>query len=188
MSNVESGKHSSFAPALDDLNAKFEASVGGSFVTNSYFAGKTIVVNQEGTNFTINTSDNSVEYKLAFNVGAIYSTKNGNAWTDDDVATIGADDSTFNVSNGNKYFVELSIDTQKTGALSKTFKAYDKRTAEKNGFTNLTFESKYVIVVDGDTTYLIFDTEADCYINSSISLNVYAYANGVVQGIKTIKN
>ena len=188
MSNVESGKHSSFAPALDDLNDKFEASVGGSFVTNSYFAGKTIVINQEGTNFTINTGDNSVEYKLAFNVGAIYSTKNGNAWTDDDVATIGADDSTFNVSNGNKYFVELSIDTQKTGALSKTFKAYDKRTAEKNGFTNLTFESEYVIVVDGDTTYLIFDTEADCYINSSISLNVYAYANGVVQGIKTIKN
>ena len=182
---LESGKHASFAPAIDELNAKYEEA--GTYVTSSYFAGKTVTICQEGTNFTINTTDNSVEYKLAFNVSAIYSTINGNAWTDEDVATIGKENSTFNVSNGNKFFIELPIDIEKTGALSKNFKAYDKRTAEKNGFANLTFESDYVIVVNGDTTYLIFDTEEDCYINSSVQLNVYAYANSIIQGIKTVK-
>ena len=185
---LETGKHASFAPALDELNAKYEEA--GTYVTSSYFASKTVTVNQEGTKFTINTTDNSVEYKLAFNVSAIYTMKNGKAWTDEDVKTLQDSDRknwAFNVSNGNKFFVELPIDTQKTGTLTNTLKAYDKRTAELNGFTGINFDSEYTIIIKDDTTYLIFNTAENCYINSTVNLNVYAYANGVIQGIKTVK-
>lgn len=189
MSNNESGKHSSFAPGLTELNNKYENSIGGSFVTNSYFAGKTIVVNQEGNKFTINTTDNTVDYKLAFDVSAIYSTKNNQSWDDESIKVIGTDkwDTIFNVSNGSKYFIDLPIDTTKSGALSGSFKAYDKKTAANNGFKNLTFENGYTIVVKDNTTYLIFDTAESCYINCKVSLKVYAYANGVLQGVKTVK-
>mgnify|MGYP004651275511 CR=1 FL=1 len=187
MSNKESGKHSSFAPGLTELNNKYENSIGGSFVTNSYFAGKTIVVNQEGNKFTINTTDNSVEYKLAFDVSAIYNSKNNTAWTADNIKDETALDNFFYVSNGIKYFIDLPIDTTKSGALSGSFKAYDKKTAASEGFTNLTFENGYTIVVKDNTTYLIFDTAESCYINCKVSLKVYAYANGVLQGVKTVK-
>ena len=189
MSNNESGKGSSFAPGLTELNNKYENSIGGSFVTNSYFAGKTIVVNQEGNKFTINTTDNTVDYKLAFDVSAIYSTKNNQSWDDESIKVIGTDkwDTIFNVSNGSKYFIDLPIDTTKSGALSGSFKAYDKKTAASKGFTNLTFENGYTIVVKDNTTYLIFDTTESCYINCTVSLKVYAYANGVLQGVKTVK-
>lgn len=189
MSNEESGKHSSFAPGLTELNNKYENSIGGSFVTNSYFAGKTIVVNQEGNKFTINTTDKTVDYKLAFDVSAIYSTKNNQSWDDESIKVIGTDkwDTIFNVSNGSKYFIDLPIDTTKNGSLSGSFKAYDKKTAASKGFTNLTFENGYTIVVKDNTTYLIFDTAESCYINCDITLKVYAYANGVLQGVKTVK-
>ena len=187
MSNEESGKHSSFAPGLTELNNKYENSIGGSFVTNSYFAGKTIVVNQEGNKFTINTTDNSVEYKLALDVSAIYNSKNNTAWTADNIKDETALDNFFYVSNGIKYFIDLPIDTTKSGALSGSFKAYDKKTAASEGFTNLTFENGYTIVVKDNTTYLIFDTAESCYINCKVSLKVYAYANGVLQGVKTVK-
>ena len=189
MSNNESGKHSSFAPGLTELNNKYEKSIGGSFVTNSYFAGKTIVVNQEGNKFTINTTDKTVDYKLAFDVSAIYSTKNNQSWDDESIKVIGTDkwDTIFNVSNGSKYFIDLPIDTTKNGSLSGSFKAYDKKTAASKGFTNLTFENGYTIVVKDNTTYLIFDTTESCYINCNVSLKVYAYANGVLQGVKTVK-
>ena len=186
MSVFEYGS-ASFAPALT-LNTE-ATEVGGSFVNKCYFNEHAITVNQEGNKFTINTTDNSVEYKLAFDVSAIYSTKNNQSWDDESIKVIGTDKwyTIFNVSNGSKYFIDLPIDTTKNGLLSGSFKAYDKKTASKEGFANLTFENGYTIVVKDNTTYLIFDTAESCYINCNVSLKVYAYANGVLQGVKTVK-
>ena len=179
-----------FAPKLDELNAKYQNSVGGSFLSTNYFTGKAFTVNQTGNTFTINTEDSSVAYKLVFNVGATYWTKSGKAWTESDVALItsGNSEQAWEVSNGRKYLVDLTVDTAATGALTNSFKAYDKKTAQANGITATSYTDGYAIVVKDGVTYLVFDVTTDTYINCEVSLLVYAYdANNNLLGIKKVK-
>lgn len=179
-----------FAPKIDELNAKYQSSVGGSFLSTNYFTGKIFTVNQAGSTFTINTEDASVVYKLVFNVGATYWTKSGKAWTESDVALItsGNSEQAWEVSNGRKYLVDLTVDTAATGALTNSFKAYDKKTAQANGITATSYTDGYAIVVKDGVTYLVFDVTTDTYINCEVSLLVYAYdANNNLLGIKKVK-
>ena len=179
-----------FAPKLDELNVKYQNSVGGSFLSTNYFTGKAFTVNQTGNAFTINTEDSSVAYKLVFNVGATYWTKSGKAWTESDVALIasGNREQVWEVSNGKKYLVDLTVDIAANGALTNSFKAYDKKTAQAKGITATSYTDGYAIVVKDGVTYLVFDVTADTYINCDVSLLVYAYdANNNLLGIKKVK-
>ena len=181
-----------FAPKLVDLNEKYQNSVGGSFLSTNYFTGKTFTINQEGTSFTINTNDTAVVYKLAFNVASIYYTKSGKAWTENEVALITPETETWSqawdVSNGKKYLIDLNVDTAATGALTNSFKAYDKKTAQAKGITATSYTDGYAIVVKDGVTYLIFDVRENTYINCNVSLMVYAYdANNNILGIKKVK-
>ena len=179
-----------FAPNLSSINSKYQNEVGGSFINTNYFTGKTFSVCQNNTSFSINTTDTSVNYKLAFNVHAKYFTKDGKAWTDSDVELTKDEEnwsSKWDVSNGVKYFVELPVSSTEASNLSKTFKAYDKRTAEKNGIVVGTFENEFAIVVKNDVTYLVFDVNESTYIDSNVSLMVYAYdSSNSLLGVKTV--
>ena len=179
-----------FAPKLSSINSKYQNEVGGSFINTNYFTGKTVSISQNNNSFSINTTDTSVNYKLAFNVSAKYFTKDGKAWTDSDVELTKDKEnwsSKWDVSNGVKYFVDLPISSTEASNLSKTFKAYDKRTAEKNEIVVGTFENEFAIVVKNDVTYLVFDVNESTYIDSNVSLLVYAYdSSNSLLGIKNI--
>lgn len=191
ISSVTESATVAFAPKLDDVNEKYQEQAGGSFLATNYFTGKTVSLNQSGTTYTINTDDSAVSYKLAISVHATYWTKSGKAWTDSEVALIGNGDaykSAWDISNGKKYFTELNIDASATGSLTKGFKAYDKVTAKANGIEVSSYTNGYAFVVKDGVTYLVLDTTPDTYINSSVSLIVYAYdANNAILGIKTVK-
>ena len=191
ISSVTESATVAFAPKLDDVNEKYQEQAGGSFLATNYFTGKTVSLNQSGTTFTINTDDSTVSYKLAISVHATYWTKSGVAWTDSEVALIGNGDaykSAWDISNGKKYFTELSIDASATGSLTKGFKAYDKVTAKANGIEASSYTNGYAFVVKDNVTYLVLDTTPNTYINSSVSLIVYAYdANNAILGTKTVK-
>ena len=47
-------------------------------------------------------------------------------------------------------------------------------------------EEGYAIIVKNNINYIVFNVDEDVYINSNVSLFVYAYANGNLQGIKNI--
>ena len=177
-----------FAPKCDELNEKYQEAVGGSFLANNYLKDKTVTINQDGSSFTLNTT---VKYKLVFNVAATYWTKDGHVWTAEDVALIGNGDlykKVWEISNGRKFTVELPADAKATGVLNKTIKAYDKKTAEANGIVAEGYIDGFAIVVKNSVTYLVFDVEESTYINSNVSLLVYAYdANDELLGIRTVK-
>ena len=180
-----------FAPKLADLNDKYQGTAGGTFLSENYLSNKNCTVNQNGTVFSINTADTNVSYKLVFNVSAIYSKKDGKAWTDADTV-VAKDkekwDTIWNVSNGTKYPIDLSVDIDATGELSGSFKAYDKKTAAANGISATNFTDGYALVVKDGVTYLVFDVTEDVYIDCAVKLSVYAYdANGNLKGIKGIK-
>ena len=180
-----------FAPKLSTLNEKYQALAGGSFLSENYLANKKITVNQNGTEFTLNTTDTSVSYKLFFNVSAIYSTIDGEAYDDSDLEVVNNKetyDTKWYVSNGTKYSQDIKVNTEAVGSLTNSFKAVDKRTAEKLGLTVSEFNNEYEIVVKDDTTYLVFNTEDFKYINSNVSLYVYAYdSNQTLKGTLKIK-
>ena len=175
-----------FAPKMNELNAKYQNEVGGSFLSTNYFNGKKVTINQNGNKFSINTNDNSVEYKLAFNVNSTYWTISGNAWTNSDLTDL-SNGKVWNVSNGKKYFINLPVNTESTSTLSKSFVAYDKKTAAKDGIEVTKFDNKFAIVVKNGITYLVFDVDDSTYINCNVSLIVYAYdSNNSLLGIKKI--
>ena len=173
----------------------YQESVGGSFLANSYLNGKDFTVNQNGSTFTINTKDNSVYYKLMVDVSATYWKQDGQAWTDAEVALLDSEETkeealkkVWNVSNGTKYMINLEINTNETGDLSTTFKAYDKITAKNNGINATSFTNGIAIVVKDNVTYFVIETGASTYINSSITLSVNAYdASGILLGTQKIK-
>lgn len=178
-----------FAPKYDKLNDQYQKTVGGSFIADNYLKDKTFTVKQNGTNFVIDTDDSNVSYKLAFNVAATYTLQENRAWTDADVAFITNNNftDTWDVSNGRKYFIELPIDKSVTGSVA-TIKAYDKKTAQANGITVSDYTNGFAVVVKDGNTYLVFDTTERVYINSSVSLIVYAYDSmGNILGTKTVK-
>lgn len=178
-----------FAPKYDKLNDQYQKTIGGSFIADNYLKDKTFTVKQDGTNFVIDTEDSNVSYKLAFSVAATYTLKANRAWTDEDVAlvTSGNYKGTWDISNSRKYFIELPIDKSVTGSVA-TIKAYDKKTAQANGITASNYTNGFAVVVKDGNTYLVFDTSERVYINSSVSLIVYAYDSiGNILGTKTVK-
>ena len=73
------------------------------------------------------------------------------------------------------------------GNLSKSFKAYDKVTAKKNGIEVNAYENGFAIVVKDGVTCLVFDVDESTYIDSKVSLMVYAYDSiNSLLGIKNI--
>ena len=128
-------------------------------------------------------------------VSATYWKQDGQAWTDSEVALLDSEETkeealkkVWNVSNGTKYMINLEINTNETGDLSTTFKAYDKITAKNNGINSTSFTKGLAIVVKDNVTYFVIETGASTYINSSITLSVNAYdASGILLGTQKIK-
>ena len=176
-----------FAPKYNKLNDEYQDKVGGSFLKDNYLKDKTISIKQDNNKFTIVIDDSSVVYKLAFNVNAIYAIKNKAQWEESDIKSI-EDKNVWDVSNGKKFFIDLPIGNPDGKEYIKTIKAYDKKTAQANGINVSEYSNGFAFVVKDNTTYLVFDTSDKVYINSNVSLIVYAYdSNGVILGTKTIK-
>lgn len=174
------------------LNASYQQA--DKYIVGNYLNGKTISVTQnaEADKFSIDIDDASgYTYKLALDVAATYRTLDGEAWDGDDVAKIPNNwDEAWNVSNGLKYLIALSKDADITGTTLNSFHAYDKRTAVNNGIKTdtLTYnEDGYAIVVKDGTNYVVFNTAKDTYIDSSVSILVYAYSGNTLVGTKAIK-
>lgn len=127
-------------------------------------------------------------YKLVLNVAATYRTLDGEAWEDADVAKIPSSwDEAWNVSNGLKYLIALNKDASAAEAPLKIFHAYDRRTAANEGIdTNaLSYnEDGYAIVVKDGTNCIVFNTTEDTYIDSNVSILVYAYSGNTLVGTK----
>ena len=162
------------------------------YIVGNCLNGKTIRVTQNSgaDKFSITIDDASgYTYKLALNVAATYRTLDGEAWDDADVAKIPSNwNEAWNVSNGLKYLIALNNDTSITETLN-SFHAYDNRTAANNGIdTNaLTYnEDGYAIVVKDGTNYVVFNTTEDTYIDSSVSILVYAYSGNTLVGTRAI--
>lgn len=173
------------------LNASYQQA--DKYIVGNYLNGKTISVTQnaEADKFSIDIDDASgYTYKLALDVAATYRTLDGEAWDDADVAKIPNNwDEAWNVSNGLKYLITPSKDASITENLN-SFHAYDKRTATKNGIETdaLTYnEDGYAIVVNGGTNCVVFNTAEDTYIDSNVSVLVYAYSGNTLVGTKAIK-
>ena len=174
----------------DALNASYQQA--DKYIVGNCLNGKTISVTQNagGDKFSSAIDDASgYTYKLVLNVAATYRTLDGEAWNDADVAKIPSKwDEAWNVSNGLKYLIALSKDTNITGTLN-SFHAYDKRTAANKGIeTNtLTYnEDGYAIVVKNGTNCVVFNTTEDTYIDSSVSILVYAYSGNTLVGTRGI--
>ena len=172
------------------LNATHQQA--GKYIVGNYLNGKTICVTQNAgaDEFSITIDEaSSYTYKLVLNVAATYRTLDGEAWDADDVAKIPSNwDEAWNVSNGLKYLIALSKDTSITETLN-SFRAYDKRTAASKGIdTNtLTYnEDGYAIVVKDGTNCVVFNTTENTYINSSVSILVYAYSGNTLVGTRAI--
>ena len=178
---------SSKAAALNDTYQQADK-----YIVGNYLNGKTIRVTQsaEADKFSIAIDDASgYTYKLALNVAATYWTLDGEAWEEADVAKIPSNwDEAWNVSNGRKYQIALSKDTNITGTLN-SFHAYDKRTAANKGIETdvRTYNGDgYAIVVKDGTNYVVFNTTEDTYIDSNVSVLVYAYSGDTLVGTKAI--
>lgn len=174
-----------------ELNASHQQAY--KYIVGNCLNGKTIRVTQnaEADKFSIAIDDASgYTYKLALNVAATYRTLDGKAWDADDVAKIPSNwNEAWNVSNGLKYLIALSKDTSITETLN-SFYAYDKRTAANKGIktNDLNYnEDGYAIVVKDGTNYVVFNTTEDTYIDSSVSILVYAYSGNTLVGTKAIK-
>ena len=173
-----------------ELNTSYQQA--DKYIVGNCLNGKTISVTQNAgaDKFSIAIDDASgYTYKLVLNVAATYRTLDGEAWNDADVAKIPSKwDEAWNVSNGLKYLIALSKDTNITGTLN-SFHAYDKRTAANKGIeTNtLTYnEDGYAIVVKNGTNCVVFNTTEDTYIDSSVSILVYAYSGNTLVGTRGI--
>lgn len=173
-----------------ELNTSYQQA--DKYIVGNCLNGKTISVTQnaEADKFSIAIDDASgYTYKLALNVAATYRTLDGEAWEDADVAKIPNNwDEAWNVSNGLKYLIALSKDTNITGTLN-SFHAYDKRTAANKGIKTdaLTYnEDGYAIIVKNGTNCVVFNTTEDTYIDSSVSILVYAYSGNALVGTKAI--
>ena len=162
------------------------------YIVGNCLSDKTISVTQNaGADQFAITIDGASDYtyKLVLNVAATYRTLDGKAWDDADVDKIpGNWNEAWNVSNGLKYLIALSKDTSITEKLN-SFHAYDKRTAMKKGIKTdvLTYNDGYAIVVQDGINCVVFNTTEDTYIDSSVSILVYAYSGNTLVGTKAIK-
>ena len=178
------------SPKAAALNVSYQQA--DKYIVGNCLNGKTIRVTQNtgADKFSIAIDDASgYTYKLVLNVAATYRTLDGEAWEADDVAKIPSNwNEAWNVSNGLKYLIALSKDTNITGTLN-SFHAYDKRTAAERQIDTdkLTYNGDgYAIVVKGGTNCIVFNTTEDTYIDSNVSVLVYAYSGDTLVGTKAI--
>lgn len=164
----------------------------GKYIVGNCLNGKTISVTQNAgaDKFSIAIDDASdYTYKLVLNVAATYRTLDGEAWDEADVAKIPSNwDEAWNVSNGLKYLIALNKDASAADELN-SFHAYDKRTATSKGIDTdaLSYnEDGYAIVVKDGTNCIVFNTTEDTYIDSNVSILVYAYSGNTLVGTKAI--
>ena len=186
-----------FAPGASEsqkaaeLNTSYQQA--DKYIVGNCLNGKTISVTQNaGADEFAITIDGASDYtyKLVLNVAATYRTLDGEAWEDADVAKIPSSwDEAWNVSNGLKYLIALNKDASAAEAPLKIFHAYDRRTAANEGIdTNaLSYnEDGYAIVVKDGTNCIVFNTTEDTYIDSNVSILVYAYSGNTLVGTKAI--
>ena len=173
-----------------ELNTSYQQA--DKYIVGNCLNGKTISVTQNAgaDKFSIAIDDASdYTYKLVLNVAATYRTLDGEAWDEADVAKIPSNwDEAWNVSNGLKYLIALNKDASAADELN-SFHAYDKRTATSKGIdTNaLSYnEDGYAIVVKDGTNCIVFNTTEDTYIDSNVSILVYAYSGNTLVGTKAI--
>ena len=173
-----------------ELNTSYQQA--DKYIVGNCLNGKTISVTQNAgaDKFSIAIDDASdYTYKLVLNVAATYRTLDGEAWDEADVAKIPSNwDEAWNVSNGLKYLIALNKDASDADELN-SFHAYDKRTATSKGIdTNaLSYnEDGYAIVVKDGTNCIVFNTTEDTYIDSNVSILVYAYSGNTLVGTKAI--
>ena len=173
-----------------ELNTSYQQA--DKYIVGNYLNGKTISVTQNAgaDKFSIAIDDASdYTYKLVLNVAATYRTLDGEAWDEADVAKIPSNwDEAWNVSNGLKYLIALNKDASAADELN-SFHAYDKRTATSKGIDTdaLSYnEDGYAIVVKDGTNCIVFNTTEDTYIDSNVSILVYAYSGNTLVGTKAI--
>lgn len=173
-----------------ELNTSYQQA--DKYIVGNCLNGKTISVTQnaEADKFSIAIDDASdYTYKLVLNVAATYRTLDGEAWDEADVAKIPSNwDEAWNVSNGLKYLIALNKDASAADELN-SFHAYDKRTATSKGIDTdaLSYnEDGYAIVVKDGTNCIVFNTTEDTYIDSNVSILVYAYSGNTLVGTKAI--
>ena len=187
--SVKDNAKVAFALNLPEVNDKYQALSGGSYISDNYLKNADLKVGKNGNSFAINANDD-YSYKLVFSVGATYYTKDGSAWTDKHTAVAGTKDwdSLCDVSNGLKYLVNMEKANSIESSLGE-FYAYDVNTAKKMGVGNsFSFNSeKFVLVEKDGKTYLVFNTDNTTYINSKVTVYVYAYNNNSLIGIKEVK-
>ena len=184
-----------FAPGASEsqkaaeLNTSYQQA--DKYIVGNCLNGKTISVTQNaGADEFAITIDGASDYtyKLVLNVAATYRTLDGEAWEDADVAKIPSSwDEAWNVSNGLKYLIALNKDASAAEAPLKIFHAYDRRTVANEGIdTNaLSYnEDGYAIVVKDGTNCIVFNTTEDTYIDSNVSILVYAYSGNTLVGTK----
>ena len=184
-----------FAPGASEsqkaaeLNTSYQQA--DKYIVGNCLNGKTISVTQNaGADEFAITIDGASDYtyKLVLNVAATYRTLDGEAWEDADVAKIPSSwDEAWNVSNGLKYLIALNKDASAAEAPLKIFHAYDRRTAANEGIdTNaLSYnEDGYAIVVKDGTNCIVFNTTEDTYIDSNVSILVYASSGNTLVGTK----
>ena len=173
-----------------ELNTSYQQA--DKYIVGNCLNGKTISVTQNAgaDKFSIAIDDASdYTYKLVLNVAATYRTLDGEAWDEADVAKIPSNwDEAWNVSNGLKYLIALNKDASAADELN-SFHAYDKRTATSKGIDTdaLSYnEDGYAIVVKDGTNCIVFNTTEDTYIDSNVSILVYAYSGNTLVGTKAI--
>lgn len=179
---------------LAQLIEGYQESVGGTYTVGNDLKGKSVTVSQDDTSFGVTVEDSeSYTYQVVLNVQATYWTNDGEAWDDDDVTKLNSTDNkvrdaVWTVSNGRTYRVAPTAGV--TGEL-KSFHAYDARNAKTKGL-NLDDDDynaeKYAFVVDNNTCYLVFNYGNDYYIDSAVSVWVYAYGeSGALVGTKQVQ-
>ena len=173
-----------------ELNTSYQQA--DKYIVGNCLNGKTISVTQNAgaDKFSIAIDDASdYTYKLVLDVAATYRTLDGEAWDEADVAKIPSNwDEAWNVSNGLKYLIALNKDASAADELN-SFHAYDKRTATSKGIDTdaLSYnEDGYAIVVKDGTNCIVFNTTEDTYIDSNVSILVYAYSGNTLVGTKAI--
>ena len=173
-----------------ELNTSYQQA--DKYIVGNCLNGKTISVTQNAgaDEFSIAIDDASdYTYKLVLNVAATYRTLDGEAWDEADVAKIPSNwDEAWNVSNGLKYLIALNKDASAADELN-SFHAYDKRTATSKGIDTdaLSYnEDGYAIVVKDGINCIVFNTTEDTYIDSNVSILVYAYSGNTLVGTKAI--
>lgn len=188
--NVAFAPGTSKSQKAAELNTSYQQA--DKYIVGNCLNGKTISVTQnaEADKFSIAIDDASdYTYKLVLNVAATYRTLDGEAWDEADVAKIPSNwDEAWNVSNGLKYLIALNKDASAADELN-SFHAYDKRTATSKGIDTdaLSYnEDGYAIVVKDGTNCIVFNTTEDTYIDSNVSILVYAYSGNTLVGTKAI--